>query len=42
MKKKIPKVPREKRKGTYLFPPSRLDEKFGKEIKKKKLKDKIS
>jgi len=41
MKKEIPKVPREKRKGTYLFTASRLGEKaraHAHELKKKKVK----
>ena len=41
MKKEIPKVPREKRKGTYLFTASRLGEqarKHAHKLKKKKAK----
>lgn len=37
MNKNIPKVPYEKQKGTYLFPPSRLE---GSRIKKDTKKEK--
>lgn len=36
MKKEIPKVPKEKRKGTYLFEATRLEKKVVKENKKNK------